>query len=144
MGRFIISVITNVCNKKTSGIVHSHRKTEKVFFFGGVQLDLFYVCTAGDTAHIDTIFKFLPHVRQHGCIDILHCCYVAWHRSLQQWRILMNPCWHMCGKNFNIISMCAVSPVVHTSNISNCQKKIFSFPVAVNNSIMVGPLVFLL
>jgi hypothetical protein len=28
------------------------------------------VCTTGDTAHIDTIFKFLPHTRQHGCIDI--------------------------------------------------------------------------
>jgi len=25
------------------------------------------MCTTGDTAHIDTIFKFLPHVRQHGC-----------------------------------------------------------------------------
>jgi len=23
------------------------------------------VCTTGDTAHIDTIFKFLPHTRQH-------------------------------------------------------------------------------
>jgi hypothetical protein len=32
------------------------------------------VCTTGDTAHIDMIFKFLPHTRQHGCIDILHCC----------------------------------------------------------------------
>jgi hypothetical protein len=32
------------------------------------------VCTTGDTAHIDTIFKFLPHTRQHGCIDNLHCC----------------------------------------------------------------------
>jgi hypothetical protein len=31
------------------------------------------MCTKGDTAHIDTI-KFLPHTRQHGCIDILHCC----------------------------------------------------------------------
>ena len=41
--------------------------------------------------------------------------------------------------------MCAVSPVVHTSNISSCKKKNFSiFPVAVNNSIKVGPLVFLL
>jgi len=41
--------------------------------------------------------------------------------------------------------MCAVSLVVHTSNISSCQKKnYFSFPVAVNNSIKVGPLVFLL
>jgi len=41
--------------------------------------------------------------------------------------------------------MCAVSPVVHTSNISSCQKKNFLiFPVAVNNSIKVGPLIFLL
>jgi len=40
-------------------------------------------------------------------------------------------------------SMCA--PVVQTLNISSCQKKnCFSFPVAVNNSIKVGPLVFLL
>jgi hypothetical protein len=30
---------------------------------------------------------------------------------------------------------------VHTSNISSCQKNLFSFPVAVNNSIKVGPLV---
>jgi len=28
---------------------------------------MFDVCTTGDTAHIDTIFKFLPHTRQHGC-----------------------------------------------------------------------------
>jgi len=34
--------------------------------------------------------------------------------------------------------------VVHTSNISGCQNNFFSFPVAVNNSIKVGPLVFLL
>jgi len=27
----------------------------------------------------------------------------------------------------NIVSMCAVSPVVHTSNISGCQKKGFQF-----------------
>jgi len=39
--------------------------------------------------------------------------------------------------------MCAVSPVVQTSNISICQKKI-SFPVTVNNCIKAGPLVFLL
>ena len=25
------------------------------------------MCTAGDTAQIDTIFKFLSHTRQHGC-----------------------------------------------------------------------------
>ena len=38
------------------------------------EIEMFDVCTTGDTAHIDTIFKFLPHTRQHGCIDILHCC----------------------------------------------------------------------
>jgi hypothetical protein len=32
------------------------------------------VSTMGDPAHIDTIFKFLPHKRQHGRIDFLHCC----------------------------------------------------------------------
>ena len=31
------------------------------------------------------------------------------------------------GKNLIIVSMCAVSPMVHTSNISSCQKK--TFPV---------------
>jgi len=51
----------------------------------------------------------------------------------------------LCSKNLNIVSMCAVSPVVHTSNTSSYQNKNFSsFPVAVNNSIKVGPLVFLL
>ena len=62
-------------------------------------------------------FYNLPHMRQHA---------------------------DACGKNLNIVSMCAVSPVVHTSKISSCQKNFFSFPVAVNNSIKVGPLVFLL
>ena len=51
-----------------------------------------------------------------------------------------------CCNNLNIVSMCAVSPVVHTSNISSCQKKknFYSFSVAVKNSITVGPLVSLL
>jgi hypothetical protein len=35
------------------------------------QLEMLDMCTTGDTAHIDTIFKFLSHMRQHGCIDIL-------------------------------------------------------------------------
>jgi hypothetical protein len=37
------------------------------------QLEMFDVCTTGDTAHIDKIFNFFPHTHQHGCIDILHC-----------------------------------------------------------------------
>jgi len=32
----------------------------------------------------------------------------------------------MCSKKLNIVSMCAVSPVVHTSNISSWQKKTIS------------------
>ena len=55
-----------------NGIVHNHGKTEKSCFFFG-QLQMFDVCTTGDTAYIDTIFKFLPRTRQHGCIDIFHC-----------------------------------------------------------------------
>ena len=41
----------------------------------------------------------------------------------------------VCGKKLNIVLMCAVSPVVHISNICSCQNKFFNFPVAVNNSI---------
>ena len=43
-----------------------------------------------------------------------------------------------------MFDVCRVT-VVHTSNISSCQiKNFFSFPVAVNNSIKVDSLVFLL
>jgi hypothetical protein len=70
-------VITNMYNKKTKGptlmeLFTNTGKLEKKVFF--LQLEMFDVCTTGDTAHIDTIFSFLPHTRQHGCIDILHCC----------------------------------------------------------------------
>ena len=58
-------------------------KHKKFFFW---QIEIFDVCTTGDTVHIDTIFKLLPHTRHHG-------------------------------------DVCAVSLVVHTSNISSCQKK---------------------
>jgi hypothetical protein len=34
----------------------------KKFYF--LQLEMFDVCTTGDTAHIDTIFKLLPHMHQ--------------------------------------------------------------------------------
>jgi hypothetical protein len=76
-GRFImLSVITNIYNKKIKGptlmeLYTATGKLKKFFFW---QLEMFDACTTGDTARIDTIFKFLPHTRQHGCIDILHCC----------------------------------------------------------------------
>jgi hypothetical protein len=65
------------------------------------------------------------------------------HCSTEEYR-----CTHVdvcvCGKILIIVSMCVVLPVVHTSNIFSCKKTFLSFPLAVNNSIKVGALVFLL
>ena len=52
-------VITNIYNKKTKGptlmkLFTATKKLKKVFF---CQLEMFDVCTTGDSAHIDTIFK---------------------------------------------------------------------------------------
>ena len=101
----MFSLITNIYNKKTKTptLMELFTDTGKLIFFlgGGGQLEMFDVCTTGDTAHIDAIFKLLPHTRQHV---------------------------EVCGKDLNIVSMCAMSPVVHTSNISGCQKKkLFQF-----------------
>ena len=54
----MFSVITN--NKKTKGptLMELFTATGKLIFFW--QLEMFDVCTTGDTAHIDTIFKLLP------------------------------------------------------------------------------------
>jgi hypothetical protein len=66
-GCFIMfSVITNIYNKKTTAT----GKLEKRF----LQLEMFDVCTMGDTAYIDTTFMFLSYTRQNGYIDIFHCC----------------------------------------------------------------------
>jgi hypothetical protein len=62
----MFSVISNVYNKKTKGptLMELFTATGKLNFFW--QLEIFHQCTTGDTAHIDTIFKFLPRTRQHG------------------------------------------------------------------------------
>jgi hypothetical protein len=71
----MFSVITNIYNEKTKG-----RSLKELFTAtikpkkGFLTTRDFDVYTTGDTAHIDTIFKFLLHTRQHGCIDILHWC----------------------------------------------------------------------
>jgi hypothetical protein len=57
----MLSVITSTCNKKTKGptlmeLFTATRKLNKFFW----KLEMFHVCTTGDTAHTDTIFKFLP------------------------------------------------------------------------------------
>jgi hypothetical protein len=126
-GRFIMfSVITNIHNKKNqriylNGIVHSHRKTEKVF----LNKDLRRV-----------------HHRWHGT-DRYDMQVLATHASTWVHRYSSLLQWSVQGTDHCSVP-CAVSPVVHTSNISSFQKTFFSFPVAVNNSIKVGPLVFLL
>jgi hypothetical protein len=67
----MFSVITNIYNKKTKGpnlmeLFTAKGKLKKFFF---LQLEMFDVCTTGDTAYIDKIFKFLPHTRQQCCND---------------------------------------------------------------------------
>ena len=61
----MFSVITNIYNEKTKGPTLMELFTAtgkwKIFF---LQLEMFDVCTTGDTAHIDTIFRFLSHTRQ--------------------------------------------------------------------------------
>jgi len=54
----MFSVITNIYNKKTKGptLMELFTATAKLIFFW--QLEMFDVCTTGDTAHIDTIFEF--------------------------------------------------------------------------------------
>jgi hypothetical protein len=71
----MLYVITNIYDKKIKGptIMELFTATEKLKKFFG-QLEMFDVFTTGDTAHTNTIFKFLPHTRQHVCIAILNYC----------------------------------------------------------------------
>ena len=83
--RFIMfSVITNIYNMKTRGpalmeLLTATGKLKKVFFYYFflffifyLQLEMFDMCTTGDTAHIDTIFKFFPHTRVNMGALCLH------------------------------------------------------------------------
>jgi hypothetical protein len=98
----MFSVTTNIYNKKTKGptLLELFTVTGKLKNF--FRLEMFDVCTTGDTAHIDTIFKFLPHTRQHGCSSILHYCNDPYLKA----RIIT-----------------AVSPVVHTYKSLVVKKK---------------------
>jgi len=69
----MLSVITNIYNKKIKGttLMEFFTATGKLDFFNTtrdvrcVHHGWHGMCTTGDTAHIDTIFKFLPHRLQH-------------------------------------------------------------------------------
>jgi hypothetical protein len=56
-------MITHIYNKKTKGhtVMELFTTTGKLIFFLP-QVEMFDVCTTGDMAHFDTIFKFLPHM----------------------------------------------------------------------------------
>jgi hypothetical protein len=63
-GRFMMfSVITNIYNIKTKWptLMELFTATGKLKMFS-LQLEMFDVCTTGNTAHI---FKLLPHTCQH-------------------------------------------------------------------------------
>ena len=60
----MFSVITNIYNKKTNGptlmeLFTATGKPKKFFF---LHLEMFDLCTRGDTAHIDMIFEFFRRV----------------------------------------------------------------------------------
>jgi len=79
----MFSVITNIYNKKTKGptIMELFTATGKLKRFFFLQLEMFDVCTTGDTAHIDTISKFLPHTHTHTSTWVHRCS------SLLQWSV---------------------------------------------------------
>jgi len=59
----MFSVITNIYNKETKGptLVEFFTAPGTLFFSPPPQIEMFAVCTTGDTAHIDTIFKELEY-----------------------------------------------------------------------------------
>jgi hypothetical protein len=76
----MFSVITNIYNKKTKGPtlmkLFTVQKNWKRFFW---QLEMFDVSTTGDTAHNDTISKFLPlgtgywYSEEYWCTHVDSC-----------------------------------------------------------------------
>jgi hypothetical protein len=73
----MLSVVTNIYNKKTKGptLIELFTATGilKKFFW---QLEMFDVCTTGDTAHIETLFKFLPIGTDHYSSEEYRCTHV--------------------------------------------------------------------
>jgi len=115
-GRFVLfSVITNIYNKKAKG------PTLMELFTATGKLIFFLTTRDVRCVHHGwhgTLFKFLPHTRQH--VDA--CVARTW---ISYRCVPCHPCW------------------THRTTLVVKKKKI-SFPVAVNSSIKVGPLAFLL
>jgi len=96
-------VITKIYNKKTEGptLMELFRATRKLKKF-------FFLTTRN-----------------------VRCLHYGWHDThrydIQVVATHASTCRRVCDNNLNILSMCVVSPVVQTSNISSCQKKLFKF-----------------
>jgi hypothetical protein len=93
-GRFIMfSVITNIYNNNNCS---QPQENWKSFFW---QLEMFDVCTTGDTAHTDATVKFWPHTRVNMC---QHGHYIHSHRlAAEIWTTMKN---NLLGKKFLICS----------------------------------------
>jgi hypothetical protein len=74
---------------------------------------MFDVRTTGDTAHIDTMY--VPPLPRD--LADLKAQIIAAVKNIDA--PMLTCVW---GNNLNIVSMCAVSLVMHTSNISSCKK----------------------
>ena len=97
--RFLMfSVITNIYNKKIKGL------TLTELFTATGKLKKFFLTTRD-----------------------VRCVHHGWHGTHRYDIQVLATRWCVCGKNLNIILMCSVSPMVHASNISSCQEKLFQF-----------------
>jgi hypothetical protein len=145
--------IVGVKRKVTRYIFKMYRKTNNIPLYSGgfimfpVITNIYNKKTIGPT--LMELFTAKRKLNIFLTTRDVRCVHHGWHGThrydIQVLTTSASTCWRVCGKNLNIVSMCAVSPVVHTSNISSCKKKnFFNFPVADINSIKVGPLVFLL
>jgi hypothetical protein len=126
----MFSLITNIYNKKTKGLtlMGFFTATEKLKKFF-LQLEMFDVFTTGDTAHIDAIFKFLPYKRQRTYgpslphdLAGLKARVIAAVKNIDA--PMLTGVWKELEYRF---AMFAVSPVMHTSDISRCKQKLFQF-----------------
>jgi hypothetical protein len=68
----MFSVITNIYNKKNEGPTLMDFFTATGKLKKKWQLEMFAVCTTGDTAHIDTIFKLLPRTLMRFPVAVIN------------------------------------------------------------------------
>jgi hypothetical protein len=85
------------------------------------------VSTTGDTAHNDTIFKLLPLGTGHCNSEEYRCTHVDSCMARLEYRI----------------DVCHVTRGEYIEHLQLSNINFFGLSVAVNNSIKVGPLVFL-